>query len=161
MYKVGDYIVYKRDVCKVLGIKEKYYNNTDYYVLSPVRDTSLKINVPVNNKTLIRDLMTKEEVEHLIKEIPNIESLDIDDKLIEYTYKELLKSEKHEDLIKIIKTTYLRNKDREDNNKKISEKDNNYLTLAECYLYTEFSVALNKTIEDTKNYVISTVEKLV
>ena len=52
MYKVGDYIVYKRDVCKVKEIKEKYYNNTDYYVLNPISDLSLKINVPVNNDKL-------------------------------------------------------------------------------------------------------------
>ena len=160
MFNIGDYIVYKRDVCRVKEIKEKYFNDTDYYVLTPIQDESLKINVPINNDNLIREVMTKEEVNNLIKEIPRIEIIDLDERMLESVYKDLLKTEKHEDLIKIIKTTYLRNKNRIDSNKKISEKDNTYFKLAEKYLYTEFSIALNKTIEDTKNYVISEVEKL-
>ena len=36
----------------------------------------------------------------------------------------------HEDLIKIIKTTYLRNKERLDNNKKTTDKDNYYFNQA-------------------------------
>ena len=63
-------------------------------------------------------------------------------------------------LIKIIKTAYLRNKDRIDNNKKIGEKDNNYFNLAERYLYTEFSIVLNKNFEDTKDYVIEKVMEI-
>lgn len=161
MYKVGDYIVYKRDVCKVKEIKEKYYNNTDYYVLNPISDDSLRINVPVDNDKLLRSLITEEEVKLIIKNIPNIDIIDEDDKMLETIYKDLLKSENHEDLIKIIKTTYLRNKDRVDNNKKISEKDNTYFNLAERYLYTEFSVVLNKSFDDTRDYVISEVEKLI
>ena len=160
MFNIGDYIVYKRDVCRVKEIKEKYFNDTDYYVLTPIQDESLKINVPINNDNLIREVMTKEEVNNLIKEIPRIEIIDLDERMLESVYKDLLKTEKHEDLIKIIKTTYLRNKNRIDSNKKISEKDDTYFKLAEKYLYTEFSIALNKTIEDTKNYVISEVEKL-
>lgn len=33
--------------------------------------------------------------------------------------------------------------------------------MAEEYLYTEMSIALGKSYEDTKNYVISSVDKLV
>ena len=96
----------------------------------------------------------------IINSIPNIDIIDEDDRILEVIYKDLLKSEKHEDLIKIIKTTYLRNKTRVDSDKKISEKDDTYFKLAEKLLYTEFSVVLNKSFEDTKNYVISEVEKL-
>lgn len=160
MYKVNDYIIYKRDVCKIQEIKENYHNNTDYYVLNPITDSSLKINVPVDSN-LIRDLISIENINKLIKKIPSIETIDVDDRMLETSYKNLLKTEKHEDLITIIKTTYLRNKNRIDSNKKISEKDNTYFKLAEKFLYTEFSVVLNKSFEDTKNYVISEVEKLI
>lgn len=160
MYKVGDYVIYKRDVCIVKEIKEKYYNDIDYYVLNPISDLSLKINVPINSN-LLRDLLTLEDINKLIKNIPSIEIIDIDERMLESTYKDLLKTEKHEDLIKIIKTTYLRNKNRVESNKKISEKDDTYFKLAEKFLYNEFSVVLNKSFEETKNYVISEVEKLV
>lgn len=158
MKRVGDYIVYRRDVCKIIDLKK--YNNRDYYVLSPLNDISLHINVPVDNKLgYIRDLMSKEEVSNLISKISSIELIDEEDRRLEFKYKELLDSGNHEDLVKIIKTSYLRNKKRLDNNKKISEKDKHYFDLAEKYLYNEISIVLNKDYEETKRYLISTIEK--
>lgn len=152
MFKKGEYLVYKRDVCKVVEIKEKYINNIDYYILTPLEDESLKIQIPVDNK-LIRNLLLKEEVERIIKEIPNIEIIQCNDKMIENEYKKLLYSESHEDLIKIIKTTYLRNKERTDNNKKVGEKDQYYFEKAERILYNEFSIVLNIKFEEVRDYI--------
>ena len=73
---------------------------------------------------------------------------------------ELLKSGTYNDLIAIIKTTYLRNETRDKEKKKRSEKDTTYFNLAEKYLYTEFSVVLGKNYEDTKEYVISKVREI-
>ena len=161
MYKTNDYLIYGKDVCKVHEIEEKKFNNEDYYILRPINNESLKISVPVTNKNgKIRDLITKEEIENLINKIPNIDIITTEDKFIENEYKKLLNNGSHEDLIKIIKTTYLRNKERLDNNKKIAEKDKNYFELAEEYLYNEFSIVLEKTLEETKNYIINAVTKL-
>lgn len=57
-------------------------------------------------------------VEEIIQSIPTIETIKSDSKILEQEYKLLIQSGTHEDLIKIIKTTYLRNKERLDNNKK-------------------------------------------
>ena len=67
----------------------------------------------------------------------------------------------HYDLIKIIKTTYLRNKKRCDENKKISERDNEYFIKAEKRLYNEFSIVLKMNFDDTKNYIIERVSSIV
>ena len=64
----------------------------------------------------------------------------------------------YEDLIKTIKTSYLRNKDRK---KKISEIDNEYFNKAGSYLYNEFSVVLNLSFSETKEYVIKSVSSLI
>ena len=159
MHKINDYIIYKREVCKIDDILPKYYKDNDYYLLSPLSDSTLTIKVPTNNKE-IRNLITKKEIDIIISEIPNILPVDNDTKSLENIYKELLSSGTHEDLIKIIKTTYLRNKERLDNNKKTTDKDNYYFNLAEKYLYEEFSIILNLTYDKTKEYVISKVEKL-
>jgi len=45
MYKLGDLIIYKKDVCEVSEIKEKYLHDIDYYVLTPIADKSLKIQI--------------------------------------------------------------------------------------------------------------------
>ena len=160
MYKINDYVVYKKEVCKIVDIKNNYIKDNDYYTLIPLSDETLKIDIPVLNNT-IRDLISKEKLEKIILSIPNIDIIESDDKLLENEYKKLLSSEKHEDLIKIIKTTYLRNKNRLDNNKRISDKDNFYFEKAEKLLYTEFSIVLNMSYEDTKEYVLNSVKALV
>ena len=158
MYKINDYIVYQKDVCKIIDIKEKYIKNTDYYILEPILDKSLKVKVPTNSKA-IRSIISQVELNKIISIIPNIETLDIDDKNIEMEYKKLFSNGTHEDLIKIIKTTYCRNKLRVDSKRKISDKDKSYFEQAEKYLYSEFSVVLNKSFDETKKYVINEVEK--
>ena len=88
-----------------------------------------------------------------------IDIIDIDSKLLENEYKKLLSDETHESLIKIIKTTYLRNKERIDTKRKISDKDEYYFNLAEKYLYNELSIVLNKTYNENKQFIINEVEK--
>lgn len=157
MFKKNDYLVYKKDVCKVVEIKE--ISNILYYVLIPINDSSLKVTVPINSKA-IRTLINISELNKLIDIIPDIPLIETNNKLIENDYKELIKDGSFESLIKIIKTTYLRNKERLDNNKKKADKDEYYFNLAEKYLYTEFSVVLNKTFDETKEFIVNKVGKV-
>ena len=124
MYKTNDYLVYKKDVCKVKDIKKNKLNGLDYYILVPIDDDSLIIDVPTDNRMgYIKDIITKEEAEKLINSIPQIEPLsNIEDKNIENRYKNLIYNGTREDLIRIIKTTYLRNEERIKNKKRISDK---------------------------------------
>ena len=154
-----EYIIYKRDVCKIIDILPNYYKDMDYYLLLPVSDNTLTIKIPKNNKD-IRELLTKDEVDRIIKDIPNIMPIEEKTNKLENIYKELLATSNHEDLIKVIKTTYLRNKERMDNNKKTTDKDTYYFNLAEKYLYTELSIVLNLSYEETKNYIINTLTRL-
>ena len=157
MFEIGDFVVYRRDVCKVISYKEKYFKNIDYYELVPILDNSLKIVVPVSSE--LRKVLSKEEAENIIDLIPSVDIIRVDDKLIEGEYKKLLHKGDYMGLVQIIKTTYLRNEDRVNNKRKISEKDDNYFNLAEKYLYSEFSVSLSIPYEDVKNYVINRVKE--
>ena len=157
MFKVNDYVVYRKDICRIKELKEK--NGINYYILVPIDDESLKIELPTDNN-ILRKPISKEEASVLINSIPNILPIECNDKLIENEYKNLLSTGNKEDLIKIIKTTYLRNKERIDNKKKISDKDNNYFNKAERILYNELSIVLDMTYEQTKDYVIEKVGKM-
>lgn len=148
------YVVYRKEVCKVIDEKE------GIYVLMPAYDSSIKYKISVNSP-LLKDLITKKEIDKLLLEIPRIDALSMSDKQIEQTYKELMNNGSHEDLVKIIKTTYLRNQLRILNNKKISEKDDEYLKRAEKYLYEEICVVLNMSFEQTKEYVINKIKEQV
>lgn len=161
MYKINDYVIYKKDVCIIKDIRENKLNGTTYYVMTPLDDESLIIDTPTNNKLgFIRDVMTKDKALELINKIPSIEPiLDIDDKKLELKYKELLNTHNYEDIIRIIKTTYLRNENRINNKRKISEKDKIYFNLAEKYLYNELSISLNMTRSEVKDYIASIVKK--
>lgn len=161
MFKVEDKVVYKRNVCVIKDTKLNKFTNKECYILIPIDDDSLKITVPVElGDCKIRNIISKEEVESIICNIPNIDTLEvINEKNIENEYKKCLDEFSHKNLIKIIKTTYLRNKSRIDSKKKISDKDDMYFKMAEKLLYTEFSLALNMSYDDTKEYVVSKVKE--
>lgn len=155
---IWDFVVYKKDVCRVTDYKEKHIKSADYYELVSILDSTLKIVVPVNSGFL-RSVLSKDEAETIIDMIPSIGTIEVNDKMIENEYKRLLHEEGYEGLIKIIKTTYLRNEDRVNNKRKISEKDDNYFNLAEKYLYSEFAVALDIPYDKVKEYVIDRINK--
>ncbi len=162
MFKINEYVVYKRDVCKVTGIKHRNFNNKDYYVLSPVDDESLTIEIPIKRKKkFIRPLITNEEVMNIIKEIPNVEAITGKSRTLENEYKKLLNTGDHLDVLTVLKTTYLRNKEREEAGKKTTEKDTEYFELAEKMLYNEFALVLGKTYNETKKFVEKKVYELV
>ena len=146
------YIINERDVCIIEEVMKKYIKGIDYFILRPLNDKTLKISVPVTSK-MLRNVISFDEANELINNMKNIDVLK-DEKQMENEYKRLLDTRDLNDLVKIIKTTYLRNKERIDNKKKISEKDDNYFNKAEDYLYTELSVALNMKKSEVKKYII-------
>ena len=161
MYKKGDYVVYRHDICTIKDIRKNKLNGITYYVMNPIDDDSLIIDIPIEDRMgHLRDVISSEDAKKLIERIPNINPIeDINEKNLEIKYKELLATGKYDDLIKIIKTTFLRNESRTNNKKKISEKDNNYFKIAEKYLYNELSISLNMSVEDVKNYIFRVVNK--
>lgn len=162
MFEKGSNVMYKQDVCKIKDIRKNSFTNLDCYILEPLFDPSLTISVPVDNKNgSLRNLLTKKEVEELIKEIPNIKVIDVNARNMETEYRNLLHTGKHSDLIRIIKTTYLRNKQRQDNKRNIGEKDKEYFNKAEKYLYNELSVVLNMPYDETKEYITQKVKEII
>ena len=161
MYKSGDVVVYGRDVYRIKDVKDNYLFDKTYYIMNPIDDDSLVTSVSVDTASYLRDVITKEEAEELIAKIPSIEIVQASDRDIEYEYKQLLRENTLEALIKIIKTTYMRNMMRQNQNKRISEKDEQYFNQAERRLYNELSISLHLTFDDTKQYVIDSVEALL
>lgn len=162
MYKINDYVVYRHNVCKIKNIKENQMNGNKYYVMVPIDDESLIIDTPTDNRMgYIRSLISLKEANKLIDNIPNIKLIDdYTERNLENIYKDLINKGSHDELIQIIKTSYIRNDVRIKNKKKISDKDDKYFKLAEKYLYNELSIVLNMSFEETKNYIIKRVSKI-
>ena len=161
MYNSGDVVVYGRDVYRIKDVKDNYLFDKTYYIMNPIDDDSLVTSVSVDTTSYLRDVITKEETEDLIAKISFIEIVQASDRDIEYEYKQLLRENTLEALIKIIKTTYMRNMMRQNQNKRISEKDEQYFNQAERQLYNELSISLHLTVDDTKRYVIDSVKALL
>lgn len=161
MYKKGDYVVYRHDICIIKDIRKNKLNGITYYVMNPIDDDSLIIDIPIEDRMgYLRDVISSDDAKNLIERIRNIDPIeDINEKNLEIKYKELLNTGKYDGLIQIIKTTFLRNESRASNKKKISEKGSNYFKLAEKYLYNELSISLNMSVEDVKDYIFRVVNR--
>ncbi len=163
MFQVNDVVIYRRDVCKIVDTVKSEMTGEDCYVLEPYAATSgaRRMQVPVSNRGgHLRNLSTEEEIRDLIHRMPSMEMLENKPANMKSQYVALLKSNSPEDLIKIIKTSYFRNKERQDNHKKLASIDGEYLRKAEKYLFSEFSVALGKSYEECREDFIREIRKL-
>ena len=146
MVEAGQTIVYRGNVCKVRELVCGYRDGEDYYKLTPVYDPSMTIHTPVATiGELARPVISREEVDRLIRIMPEIECVTAENRTLE----------NHEDLIRIIKTAYMRGEEKLNRGQQRNEKDKQYFRLAEKTLYNEFAVVLDKSYEDTKAYVVS------
>lgn len=155
MFQVGEMIIYgKYGVCKVVA-KGKIDmsmldNNKEYYTLQPYKETTAVVYAPVeNNKTIMRNVLTREEANDLLKEVSDLEEIWIgNEREREVCYKETLGRCDCRELIKILKTLYLRKQSRLESGKKTTAVDEKYFHLAEEQLYGELSFVLGKTKEE-------------
>ena len=81
MLNIGDYVIYQEQVCQIKEQKMNEFTNLESFILVPVTDSSLKLNVPVNNPN-IKNLMTKEEIKNLISLMPSIPLIDIEENAV-------------------------------------------------------------------------------
>ena len=159
MFKVGEYIVYGvKGVCRIEDITHLDIPGADkdrlYYVLTPMADGG-RIYAPTDNqKITMRKIITREEADQLIAEIPEIELLWVpDDKQREAKYKEALNTCDYRVWVSIVKTLYLRKKERNAQGKKITALDERYMRTAENELYSELSLTLEIPKDEMENYI--------
>ncbi|MGN1267299.1 MAG: CarD family transcriptional regulator [Dorea sp.] len=165
MFKIGDYVAhYKEGVCEVTNIGKLSMScsdkNKEYYTLKPLYNKSGTLYTPVSNeKNQIREVMSREEANTLIAEIPQIETIWVsDEKRRETFYKEALLRNQCKDWIAIIKTSYLRKMKRLASGKKSINVDEKYLNIAEKFLYGELAVALGMKKEEVRSYIVRQIE---
>ena len=147
MFRIGDYVAhYKEGVCEVVNIGKIDMGSSDkeYYTLKPVYDAAGTVYTPVDNKReQIRQLITKEEAENLIKEMSEIDTIGVtNEKQREAMYKNALLHNQCREWVSLIKTSYGRNKERIQAGKKTINIDERYMSSAEKFLYGELAVVM-------------------
>lgn len=165
MFQKGEYVVYGNvGVCEIIDIttidSEDVPKDRLYYILHPYYQKGGKIFTPINNqKTIMRKIISKTEAIALIDSIFDIETLWIEnDKMREEKYRECIKSCECREWIRIIKTLYLRKKERLAQGKKFTITDSKYLNQAEENLYSELSILLEIPKSEVKKYIEAKVQ---
>jgi len=168
MFAVNDYIVYgNHGVCKVENIGTVSLAMVDknkvYYTLRPVYKNEAVVYAPVENpKSVIRPVLTREDADKLIEEIPSLESVWIgNEKEREMQYKAALRSCDCRELIRIIKTLYHRKMDRIKDGKKVTVVDERYFRQAEEQLYGELAFAMDMERNQVGEYLNTRISELV
>jgi len=166
MFEIGDYIIYgSQGVCKVENIGPMNMGGIKterlYYTLLPIYISGSKVYTPIDNeKVILRAVISKDEAMQLLKEIPKLEQIDVtDEKSREQLYKDALASCDCRELVKIIKTLYLRKKERLEDGKKVTAVDERYFKMAEDSLYGELAIALGMERDEVETYITDFLKK--
>ena len=123
----------------IAGVDKK----REYYILKPLYLSSSTVYIPVDTaEGSMRKVLAHEEAESLIRQIPEIPLITIaNDKLLEQEYKNCLKACNCQELIRIIKTIYLRKRAREEAGRKETAVDARYFSESQRdQLYGELAV---------------------
>ncbi len=166
MFSVGDTVVCSNGVCTVekigpLAGMGKTVANRAYYTLRPCFDNAATIYVPVDgDDNALRFALDKKEVKKLMKEIDDLDQINIsDEKKRELEYKNAVNSKDPRKLIRIIKTMYFRRKARIESGKKSTAIDERYFRIAENRLYEEFALAMGIERDEVKDFIRNNIEK--
>ncbi len=167
VFEKGEYIVYgMTGVCRVCDITEMNMDGLAtsklYYVLEPTGVNGSRIITPVEgNKNVMRRIMTSEEAYKLIDGIREIDSLRVrDDKQRENCYKEALKTCDCREWVGVLKTLYLRRRDRLNRGKRMTEVDERYMKKTKENLYGELSIPLGIPAAEVEKFIESRIEAL-
>ncbi|MBO7473105.1 MAG: transcriptional regulator [Ruminococcus sp.] len=160
MYNVGDMVMYGAfGICKVTAIEKRDFTGEEqeYYILKHTSSEKNTFYVPLSNESALSNMhyvCSKAEVDELISHM-NSEGLiwiDNDIKRKEEYSRIIKDADKHE-IIRLIKTLYLRRKELAESGKKLRSTDENYLSLAENMLFEEFAFALDIDRSEVVEYI--------
>lgn len=168
MFQKGEYVIYGNNgICCVedIGIPvgtPMGRSGREYYTLTPVFGTGT-IYAPVDTKVFMRPILTKEQAEHLIRQIPDIQEENFegqDVRALSEKYKGCLDTHQCEDLVKLIKTVYMKEKSMAEQGKKLAKTEQEYGKLAKELLHREFSMALGIPYDEVEEYITEQIKTL-
>lgn len=167
MYQIGDFIICgDSGVCQVesVGLLDMSWIDKSklYYTLCPVyRDG--KIYVPTTTNIFMRPIVSHQEALHLIDTIPSIEEIDcysFNFRELKGFYNQLLQTHNCIDLIKLIKTIYIKNGITIEQGKQPGQIDHKFMKQAEELLHGEFAVALGIAKENVGAFISNRINNI-
>lgn len=158
MYSVHDKVIYKNyGVCEISEIKVENYGSGEksYYVLKPVFSSALnQVMIPVNNCKQIRNLITYEDVNKVIEDMPNAKDVWINDSRIRKdTFIKIVNDGNISELCSLVRVLYFKKAEYNNLKKKIPFSDKTILETAERLVNEEIASVLNIDLNDVTDYI--------
>lgn len=162
MFNIGDLIIYSsQGICQIDDICEKTYSGVSkkYYVLHPVENEKLVINIPVDNdKVTMLELIVQKEAEEIMESFKEVGIEWIENNSQRYqVYSNIIKSGDRKDISKVINTLLKEKQKIEGNGKKFFEQDNKLLLYIQNILFTELAMCLNISVDEVSNKIIDNI----
>ena len=133
-----------------------------YYGLCPVYHRG-KIFVPIDTKLFMRPIISYEEAQRLIRLIPSIQEKIVSNhskRFLEDHYNGYMRTHDCIDLLKLIKTIYIKGTMAAEERKKLGSIDERFKKKAEDLLYGEFAIALNVPKEKVKSHIGNLIQEM-
>lgn len=160
MYSIGDMVTYGAfGICKVTAIEKRDLTGEEqeYYILKHINSEKNIFYVPTNNDTALskmHPICSKAEVDELISHMNSEKLIWIDNDIKrKEEYSRIIKNADKHEIIRLIKTLFLRRKELAESGKKLRSTDENYLSLAENMLFEEFAFALDIDRSEVVEYI--------
>ena len=154
MFQPGELIFYGRTgVCRVERIEE--LEGQQYYRLQPLYQTCT-ICTPVNGKVFMRSVLTREEADALIDQIPSVCVKPVEcHALRELTERYLASINTYDaaELLAMTMSIYAKKQQALRDRKKLGAIDERFLREGEALLFGELAVALGIAPNEVPNYI--------
>lgn len=160
MYQIGDMVVYGGSgVCQVTAVGPlacQPGSRRPYYTLRPLHGTEI-IYAPVDCKVSIRPMLTAEEAELLIRQLPAVPAENLEGssnvQLLSRRYQDAFRSNSCLDLIKLLKTIHQKDSAARREGKRPGKVEGHFRKRAEELLYGEFSATLHIPMDEVPSYI--------
>lgn len=160
MLNKGDHTVYGiHGLCRVEDILVPSFiergKERDYYMMIAEDDARGVLYVPVDSeKERLREVTEKSKAKKLMDHAGDVDELDIcGGKKSEPVVCEIIKRNRAEEMMSLVKTLHLLRRRRENEGKKFAAVDEKHLATAEKLLFSELAFSLDCGFDDVKNNV--------
>ncbi len=147
MYEVGDYII-----CRNGGVWRISQTDSNGYTIVEHESGMIK-TISADSDEIVRKIVSKETILEAVDRVGYIRTIQApSDKTRKEFYDEALAKYDEIDWIKVIKTIYLRQKE-----KKLMPYEVTYYEKARGYLHSEISVLLEMPVNKVEDYIAAAV----
>ena len=169
MFQPGELVVYgATGVCRVESIQQPEphgaHQGKTCYLLKPLYQDGVIYTPVENTKISIRPVMTREEANALIDQIPTMQAEACHAPTIQALtqhYQSVIHSGDRRDLIQLMMSVYAKQKQAEAQKRRLGMVDERYMKQAERLLYGELAAALDIPFDRVQAYIARRVEEIL